>query len=229
MPDSDKVARRRFHCNLCATVTWHQLLWDRNKTYDGEDYEEWTIEFLHRDLEVWECLGCEEALFLERLSTSEDPEPEERHYPERTARRIKPKTYQGMSLFLGYAYEESIRAFNSDCPILVAAGLRALLEGICNDKRLTSDRSNLETKIDSLKQVVSASVVNNLHGLRFLGNQALHELTVPDWKDLTLAMQVMEHVMTAIYELDHTSGRLFQQLQERKRNASWELEEDGTP
>jgi hypothetical protein len=116
-----------------------------------------------------------------------------------------------MSLFLAYIYEESIRAFNANCPLLCAGGLRALLEGICKDKMARG--SNLEKKINGLAQWVPASVLANLHGFRFLGNRAMHDLEVPAYKDLALAVEVMEDVMNAIYELDYKSGRLFQQVQ----------------
>jgi len=202
--------RRRFFCNKCERTVWHRCLWSDRKHFDGEAYDEWTVAYADRWLYVWECQGCEEVSFLEEWATDEDPEPEGRFYPERAARHVKPKAFRNMSLFLAYVYEESLRAFNANCPLLCAGGLRALLEGICNDKRALG--RNLEKKIDGLAKWVPASVLKNLHGFRFLGNRALHDLEVPDYKDLALAIEVMEDVMNNIYELDYKSSRLFQRI-----------------
>jgi len=213
MPEIDGQPRR-FFCNKCGNRRWHRSLWSDHRHFDGAKYEEWTIDYADRWLSVWECQGCEEVSFLEAWATSEDPEPEDRFLPERSVHHVKPKAYRKMSMFLGYAYEESIRAFNANCPLLCAGGLRALLEGICKDK-LAPGR-NLEKKIDGLAKWVPANVLATLHGFRFLGNRALHGLEVPDYKDLALAIEVIEDVMNLIYELDYKSSRLFQRVKARQ-------------
>ena len=105
--------------------------------------------------------------------------------------------------------------------MLCAGGLRALLEGICVDQGVRKGptargktSSTLEGKINGLKGLenVPASIVNSLHGFRFLGNTALHELERPHVEDLAMAIEVMEDVMNIIYELDYKSARLYRRV-----------------
>ncbi|MDO8612461.1 MAG: DUF4145 domain-containing protein [Dehalococcoidia bacterium] len=211
MTNTSEVRTRRFFCNDCGRQTWHALVWGDSKHFDAADYSDSTVEFADRWLEVWQCQGCEAPFLMVAWMTSEDSERDETFYPPRAVHRIKPKKYRGMSLSVGYIYEEAISAFNANCPLLCAAGLRALLEAICDDKEFRRRRT-LETKIESLKKYVGASVADNLHSLRFMGNSALHRLEVPEAEDVTLGIDVMEDVMTAIYRLDDKSRRLFQKV-----------------
>ena len=162
--------------------------------------------------QIWECLGCDQLTFVQSSWNSDEVEPEETIYPERTKRLLRPKRYRRLSLFLQGIYEETVSAFNARCWILAAAGLRALLEGICDDKGLGPRRQSLDKKVESLKGYVAGTVVDNLHALRFMGNEALHRLSTPDPKDLALAIEVMEDVMNAIYDLDYKSADLYRRV-----------------
>ena len=103
-----------------------------------------------------------------------------------------------------------MRCFNSHNYLLCTAGLRALLEGVCADKGITSGPNkegkivkNLEGKINGLIDLVPMGIVENLHSLRFLGNQALHELEKPEEPELKLALQVLEDILNIVYDLDY--------------------------
>ncbi|GAA3926576.1 DUF4145 domain-containing protein [Chitinophaga oryziterrae] len=84
-------------------------------------------------------------------------------------------------------YKETIKAFNNDQLILCAAGLRSIIEGICNDKGIYKDEEDNGKKIDLFKKIdglaeeglLTKPNSNILHSLRFLGNVAVHRLESP--------------------------------------------------
>jgi hypothetical protein len=90
---------------------------------------------------------------------------------------------------------------------LCTAGLRALLEGVCDDKHIKG--RNLRDKIDNLQPLLAnKSIVKNLHHFRFTGNQAVHRLESPTRGDTKLAIEVMEDLLNFLYELDYKASRL---------------------
>jgi hypothetical protein len=125
------------------------------------------------------------------------------------------KVYESIPYQLEQLYSEVIETFNTGAYLLCAAGLRALIEGICTDK-LPGKRGNLRTKINALVDIIPPKIIGNLHGFRFLGNNALHQLATPTRKELALAIEVVEDILNVVYELDYKSGRLFQLLQRKQ-------------
>ena len=99
-----------------------------------------------------------------------------------------------------------------------------MLEGICVNKGIERGmtasgqiKETLEGKINGLETIVPANIVKNLHGLRFLGNQALHELEVSPKSDLELALTVIEDILNVVYDLDYKAGVLHKNMQRRKK------------
>jgi hypothetical protein len=197
------------------------------QTFRPDEYKEMQIDFAQADWEIWQCCGCDEVTFKETWFTSEDrdydgsPLPTIHFYPPRTQTWVKPKEYRRLPDHLEDLYEEIIKTFNDRAFVLSAGGLRALLEGICVDQGVTRGPDaagkvvkTLEGKINGLKDLdnVPASIVENLHGFRFLGNTALHELDRPPAEDLAEAIEVIEDVMNVIYELDYKSARLYKRV-----------------
>jgi hypothetical protein len=89
---------------------------------------------------------------------------------------------------------------------LCAIGLRALLEGICRDKGI--EGANIEERIDGLKRLLPENIVTSLHSLRFMGNQAAHELDPPSSYDLYVALDICDELLSFLYELDYKTSRL---------------------
>jgi hypothetical protein len=108
-------------------------------------------------------------------------------------------------------YREVVETFNGGSLILCAAGLRALLEGICKDIS-PGHKGNLSKRIDALASLIPSNIVHNLHSFRFLGNGAVHELARPAKRDLALAIEVIEDILNILYELDYKSDRLYQSV-----------------
>jgi len=104
-------------------------------------------------------------------------------------------------------YRETIDSFNSGSLILCTAGLRALLEGVCDDKRITG--KVLRDKINNLQPLLpNKNIIKNLHHFRFTGNKAVHRLEAPERPGTRLAIEVMEDLLNFLYELDYKASRL---------------------
>jgi hypothetical protein len=67
---------------------------------------------------------------------------------------------------------------------------------------------------------ISVSIKNNLHGIRFLGNDATHELDSLSRDEIMIAIEIMEDVLNYIYELDYKSSRIFQIINEKHQTKS---------
>jgi len=203
----------KYFCNACQRTTRHVQRAVHEKTYEDPQSDQWA----HCTWALWECLGCEQVMAT-RSWVSEDIDPRTGEllpsvsfHPPRSSHLAKKKHYQSIPHQLDSIYSEVIQTFNIGAHILCAAGLRALLEAICVDREpsLAGPKIRLPQKIDALKSSVPEKIVQNLHGFRFLGDKALHELEPPKPKELALAMEVIEDVLNVVYELDYKSGRLF--------------------
>lgn len=135
------------------------------------------------------------------------------YFPERSQYDLAPKPYTKLTPKLAALYSEAITCYNREALILCAAGLRALLEGICQDKKIKG--RNLKVKIEGLKTLLpNKNIIRNLHHFRFMGNEAVHELAAPKRTELALAISVIEDLLNFIYELDYKAS----QLREMRRN-----------
>ncbi len=52
------------------------------------------------------------------------------------------------------------------------------------------------------------NIVSNLHSLRFIGNEAAHELAAPTVEELKLAIEICEDLLNYLYELDYKAQKL---------------------
>jgi hypothetical protein len=208
----DLPSQKRIFCNRCRNETNHTVLCDHAyviqcKEDDGapSDWERYIYRF-------WICAGCESAT-LEECWTGmgyEDNKGKQiyisAYYPKRTAQDIWQKPFRQLPEKLTKIYGETILAFNENLMILCAAGLRTLVEGICEDKGIKG--RNLEERINALVTLLPQNIVTGLHGFRFMGNEALHELTPPEPDDLRLAIEISEDLLNFLYELDYKANQL---------------------
>jgi hypothetical protein len=214
----DLSSRKRIFCNKCRNETNHTVLCDHayeNAEVDGEDLINWE-KYVYR---FWICAGCESATLEECWTTLgyEDRNGKQiynsEYFPKRTERDIRKKYFRQLPQKLDKIYEETILAFNENLMILCAAGLRTLIEGICEDKGIKG--RNLEERINALVTLLPQNIVASLHSFRFMGNEALHELTPPKAADLRLAIEISEDLLNFLYELDYKAS----QLPAKQRNA----------
>jgi len=215
-------------CASCGRATRHMVM--SSFDYAGSDeYEDgsYSVDWSSSH-QVIQCQGCMETSFRQLNWFSEDMHqigPDEYDdgeritlYPKRSGNTRPIKDFWEVPTNLRRIYRESIDCFNNDSFTLTAAGLRALIEGLCaelsiNDgpkqitkkdgtteiKRLT----NLEGKISGLheKGYLTEKSANLLHEHRFMGNEAVHELAHPSREELSLAIEIIEHTFDSIFEI----------------------------
>lgn len=194
-------------CNACKRFTKHSLLF--HYTFENPILD--TIYF--KDVNVWYCRGCEDVLYQTIISNSKDVDENGNKknisfvYPIRAFLTITQKRFLKLPHHLNLLYFEVVSAINQNILILAAIGLRTLLEGICKDKGIQG--KNLKELIDNIN-FVTDNIKRNLHGFRFMGNDAAHELDPPSREDIILALDVMEDLMNYTYELDYKSSRILE-------------------
>lgn len=198
------------YCNRCRGDTRHECVWKSSRDEADLD-EDGSPNFVEWQIFVgWRCLGCDSVALEERYSNSAMSDENgyvwsSSFHPERSRHKVRPKHFSSLPEKLANIYRESLKAFNTEAQVLAATGLRALIEGVCKDKKVAG--ANLEKKIDGLSRILPQSIVKNLHSLRFMGNTATHELASPPAYDLRLAIEVCEDLLNYLYELDYKTAR----------------------
>jgi uncharacterized protein DUF4145 len=158
----------------------------------------------------------------------------ERLYPKRDRNTFKAKELQNVPTTLRRIYGEVIECFNNECLTLSAAGLRALVEGVCAHQSVVDGpvtiitkgggtqvlrRETLEAKTFGLheKGILTKSSAETLHEHRYLGNDAVHELMRPSADELKLAIEIVEHTLEALYEIPEKALELKKRMATRKK------------
>ena len=224
----------RAFCIDCKRETNHQVLQEIVKKYNTEDiWAEGTWQII-------ECNGCEYVSFREVWESSEDIDPEEGHpletvklYPIRNKETLSLKNFYNVPFKIRNIYREMIDAFNNGLLILSAGGLRATIEGICNNENITDGpvelnrlgikttkrKKDLQGKISGLfeKGLLTKTHAEILHEHRFLGNEALHSLDQPSIEELKIAIEIVEITLENIYELSEMASDLRYQKQKRQK------------
>ena len=164
------------------------------------------------DYQIVQCQGCHTVSFRKASAHSEalvqldsgewEADVAESLYPARIEGRkglgdeiyYLPKTVQAL-------YEETHRAFANNSPVLVGIGLRALIENVCRDRQAAG--TNLWEKIDWLQrqQMLTPAGTTILHKIRALGNKAAHEAAPHTEYQLSLAFNVVDHLLREVYIL----------------------------
>ena len=209
------VKKARIYCNYCKQETNHELR--------GQHESKWWNEEMargeHTDYRFWTCMGCDDAVLEREYSNADMAFDNENalisYYPRRTQYALVAKPYTKLKPKLTALYKEAITCYNHQALILCAAGLRSLLEGICQDKRIKG--TNLKTKIEGLAVVLpNKNIIRNLHHFRFMGNEAVHELAAPKPAELALAISVIEDLLNFFYELDYKASQLREMRRTKK-------------
>jgi hypothetical protein len=199
----------RSSCNRCGGPRIHELKFThRGSDADpnsGDYYEAWTDE-------LWVCCGCEMATLVHHWElvgapTEAEVQPEVHLYPPRTIGKRQSKYFIKLPPALAKLYRETVEAFNAGSMLLCTIGLRALIEGVCKNKGI--EASNLEKKIDGLSTFFrNETLVDSLHGFRFAGNDAAHDLEAMYPSEASDAMEVMEDLMNFLYDFDYKASKI---------------------
>lgn len=220
--DELKDSKIYIKCHTCKRDYQSAEVLTRVLKKDWTDDDEFPMSRGGR-YETVKCCGCESVFFRETTWDSEDidykdnedgsfssweKETETLHPPENNERNtigsfhLVPEGIQAI-------YIETASALQYGNLILTGIGIRIIIEIICEDKKTTS--SKLWQKINELHttEVLAKKSAAFLHQLRLLGNQSAHEGRRHDPKQLSAALDGIDHLLENIYVLPQLLDRYF--------------------
>jgi hypothetical protein len=216
-PGSDDGQTPMASCAECSNTTRHEVLASVELlgSYPAIDWKE--------IFQIVQCRGCETLSFRKVSTNSEawdgyyepDGSPvqvyreEIETYPSREIAREPVEDFNTLPPKVRLIYVETLNALSSNQPVLAGIGIRAIVETICKDAN--SPGSNLSSRIDGLVGLgkLSSDGAATLHKLRVLGNAAAHDVVPHDEDQLALGLDVVEHVLEALYILPKKMGDAF--------------------
>ena len=212
---SDLKNKIKIKCRLCKHKTNHTVLASEHVSYDEYikkiDYH---IDHLH-EYQITKCDGCETVSFRIVYTCSDERDMDtgeyletEWLYPEIDEIKEPIEGYDKFPYKTKEIYKETLKAINNNSKILAAIGLRALIESICIERNTTS--RILKDKIEELytQDLLSKSQCQFLHKLRFLGNEAAHEILPPNESVLSSSLEIAETLLKTIYILPEIANKI---------------------
>ena len=204
----------RLGCIECKNRTNHEIL--RTVSQTGSEPLDPTYDIgWYQEHQILQCKGCDAVSFRKIYEDSEQVDQQGEPYthvelfPDRSEGRAPMEDWHLLPHELNRVYKETISALNNKQPILAGIGIRAIIETVTKDK--SAQGRNLEVRIDALvtQGVLTQDGADILHKLRVLGNAAAHEVKAHKPKELALALDVVDHLLTAVYVLPDHATRTF--------------------
>lgn len=212
----------KFLCKECCKETRHIIVASylqvvSESVLGGKHSVDWSVQN-----QIVQCQGCESVSFRVVSTCSEewdhDPETGEAYLNESV--KFYPGRTQGIrrldSFLLPHPvqviYEETILAIENEQNVLAGIGVRALVETVCKHNEVTGN--DLYQKINSLrdKAIVTPKGAETLHRIRVLGNEAAHEVKSHNKQQLTLALEIIEHMLDGTYIIPKKVERVFKKV-----------------
>jgi hypothetical protein len=157
-------------------------------------------------------LGCDTIGFRYRFDDYDDvkelPSGKTTHrvtyarYPHAVAGHQPLNDEYAVPPLIRQVYKQSVAAYAGEANILAGIGLRATIEAVCTHLEVTG--SSLERRIDALAKGghISTADKRRLHAIRFLGNDAAHEVRQPKGYELKVALEIVEHLIKSVFILE---------------------------
>jgi len=204
------------HCNSCDRKTYHTVEGGHSYT-SNDDYNQYKVSH-----QVVKCKGCSTVSFRKEYHDYDEAFQQEdgewdypltvETYPKSVKESVK-KRY--LPELVSEIYSETCSAYSQGYLVLAGIGLRATIEAICNEQNING--KELSTRINNLANqgLISKKDSSRLHSIRFLGNDAAHEIARPTQRAFKAALIIVEHLLTTVYVLDAESkGKLISVMQE---------------
>lgn len=193
-------------CIKCSGRTNHEVVVSVYQSGYDSDYD---VHWIH-DYQIIKCKGCKTLSYREISSTSEDyAQIGEDEWELQERERLFPSRIEGRKDLgddaihlppdLFRIYRETAQALINESPVLAGIGLRAIVETVCKEKKASG--KDLYEKINDMasKHVLTPSGAEILHKVRTLGNKAAHEVAPHTFRQLSRAMDVVEHMLRDVY------------------------------
>lgn len=197
------------YCRECCKHTNHHIMSEHTEVHR----EEYMCDISYQ---ILQCLGCDTKSFRKVFYDLEAAYPTSENdweVPEDVT--IYPQAFEGHKEIQNLwelpdsvetIYSEVISALREKSKVLAGLGLRAVVEAVCND--LTISGRSLEVRINKLASsgYISKHDAERLHGIRFMGNDAAHDIKTPTNTTLSVALQIVEHLIASVYILENKSN-----------------------
>lgn len=193
------------YCRLCGRDTHHSVLSEHSESYR----EEYACNY---EYQVVGCKGCDTKSFriefadLEGGFLGEDGEwdvpVEITLYPKPLENHQEVQDLHVVPDIVRKIYTEVLLAIKEEAKVLAGLGLRAAIEAVCNDQEIKG--RTLEVRIGKLatEGLISKKDAERLHGIRFMGNDAAHDIKAPKDESIRVALQIVEHLIASVYILE---------------------------
>jgi hypothetical protein len=198
-------------CRSCARSTRHEISAEVTNRV-----EEWWAN----ELDSWRiirCQGCHTYSFQMKHEDFDEIEEDENGLHHAVSFDVYPsvvKNHHGLTHthllppLISTIYLQSVKALSQYNNVLGSIGLRACIEAVCN--HLDISGTNLQRRIDQLFKAghVSNGDKKRLHAIRFLGNDAAHEIKQPKPLDIRIALEIVEHLLNTVFILESRAAGL---------------------
>jgi hypothetical protein len=195
---------KKIFCNQCVGDTNHVLRarYARPRfVHEGEQPGEIQTS-------IWSCAGCEEESFEWLFIGVADGPLEPTYFPPRSedlpsSECLMPKPFRNLAPKLRRLYEETINSYNGGRLLVCQIGVGALLEEIYAEKRISTEKK--DKPAEALGQFLppNSSVVPAIIELVGARNDAAHRLQERGRDEVRKAIDFMEDLLNALYELDY--------------------------
>jgi Domain of unknown function (DUF4145) len=201
----------KVHCRVCKQPTSHEVLYCKESSgrVDEDDFHWWATH------QLLSCLGCEAVTYRRVESNSESLDPEtgdieesESLYPDRAEGRLPIEGYEYFPSRTRKIYKETLKALGQDAVILAAIGLRTIIESVCLEQNVGTDSLSKGIEILAKDGLLTVHQASLLHALRFMGNEAAHEMSQPKVEELLAALDIAETLLKTVYVLPEVATRI---------------------
>jgi hypothetical protein len=178
-------------CRNCRQDTFHKQE-GLHRAHGDPDVYSYLVEYT-----IISCLGCETVSFRKEFHDHEQSYPTgDNEWENPITVDYYPKLDKGnietpyLPDIVANIYNETCAAFREDALTLAGIGFRATIEAICNDQGIAG--RELSTRIGnlSIKGLISKKDANRLHSIRFLGNDAAHEIKRPSAESIQGSLRI---------------------------------------
>lgn len=196
------------YCPKCKLQTNHLSMHKESISSLDVFEEQWS-----KDFEIIQCKGCDNIQFKtvyedehmqgwNEYSQEEYNYQDKKYYPGNLISHYSLKYDHKIPEQIRIVYYETVKAMVNGCYILSGVGLRAIIEAICLQENIKG--RSLELKINNLEKgkFITERDSSRLHSIRFLGNDSVHEMDVPNEKKLRIALDIIENLIKNIYLID---------------------------
>ncbi len=194
-------------CSSCTNKVTHQILEAIDTVWVEDDSSGW------ESYQIIQCQACQTLSFCKESQLSDcigiKPDTDKTvflrfldFYPERGDIQSSLSLPHNLPVIIEKIYCEIIHAFNTKLLVVAGLGVRAMIEGVCRDKKILKG-APLALKIEGLADTghITADGAKILHSLSAMRGTPMHEAMDVDVKKLRAAIEVIDHLIKGAYVL----------------------------